>query len=229
MESSCKNCVFGISFQHGKELIVLCTNCPQNPGELVEVKPVLVCKNHNAPPFRLDPPTPPNDEIRYIALTKGKFTIVDAEDFERLNQYRWFCLTCKWGCYAARNSRKNESEKRHTILMHKEIVGAPEGFLVDHVNNNTLDNRKENLRPATPSQNICNRRLNKTGCSSKFRGVFWDKRKNKWGAAIEYERKKINLGYFADEIDAAKAYDRAAKKYHGQFARLNFPEEATPS
>ena len=226
MESICKQCVFGISFQHGKDLIVLCTNSPEKPGELVETRPLLTCKNHKAGPLRLDPPQPPNDEIRYIALTRGKFAIVDAEDYERLSQYRWFCLSCQWGFYAARNSRKNESDKRRTILMHKEIVSAPDGFLIDHINNNSLDNRKSNLRPATPSQNICNRRLSKAGCYSQYRGVTWDKRKNKWMAHITHEKKSIFLGYFNSEIDAAHAYDQAAIKYHGEFARLNFPLES---
>jgi hypothetical protein len=224
MENLCKQCVFGISFQHGKEEIVLCTNSPEKPGELVEIRPMLTCKNHKAGPLRLDPPQSPNDEIRYIALTRGKFAIVDADDYERLSQYRWFALYTKWGFYAARNSRKDESGKRHTILMHREILGVPHGFLVDHVNNNSLDDRKSNLRPATPSQNICNRRLSKAGCSSKYRGVFWYKRAKKWCAAINHERKYIRLGLFSSEIEAAKAYDAAARKYHGEFARLNFPE-----
>jgi hypothetical protein len=103
------------------------------------------------------------------------------------------------------------------------------GRVVDHRNNDGLDNRRANLRPATQSQNMINR-PKKPNTASKYRGVRWDKSRNLWYSEIHfrYKGRRIRkfLGRFKNEIDAAKAYDEAAKKYHGEFARLNFPSEA---
>jgi hypothetical protein len=103
-------------------------------------------------------------------------------------------------------------------------MNPPRGFLVDHKNLNTLDNTRTNLRLATRSQNMFNRNKIKSNTSSRFRGVCFDKRRKKWCAYITVEGKRIWLGTFDNEIDAAMAYDAAAKKYHGEFARLNFSE-----
>ena len=105
---------------------------------------------------------------------------------------------------------------------------APVELLVDHRNNNGLDNRRDNLRLATSSQNNCNSRKRKN-TTSQFRGVCFCKAKGKWDANINLAGKRIWLGSFDSEIEAGKAYDEAAKKCHGEFARLNFPEVATPS
>jgi hypothetical protein len=107
-------------------------------------------------------------------------------------------------------------------------MNAPRGLLVDHRNTNGLDNRRSNLRLATYSQNNCNKAKRKN-TSSRYVGVCFNKQLKRWGAYIKPQGKKIFLGYFDNEIDAAHAYDAAARKYHGEFARLNFPEEAPVS
>ena len=113
------------------------------------------------------------------------------------------------------------------VRMHREIMNAPDGLLVDHQNGKTLDNRRSNLRLATHSQNMCNKPKTSTKSTSRFRGVYLDKRKGRWVAKIQINRKCIWLGHFNNEIEAARAYDAAAKMYHKEFARLNFPEGAT--
>jgi hypothetical protein len=229
MENLCKQCVFGVSFQHGKEQIVLCTNSPDKPGELMEIRPMLTCKNHQSGPLRVNPPVPPNNEVRYIPLTRGKFAIVDADDFEKFGKLKWFASGPEKYPYAVRAIYHKDGLKE-TLYLHREIIKASGGeiaqqgrILVDHINRRTLDDRKVNLRWATKSENAANMEVDKEGCSSKYRGVFWHKGAKKWVARITVGRKRIHLGVFDDEIEAAKAYDEAARKYYGEYARLNFP------
>ena len=106
--------------------------------------------------------------------------------------------------------------------MHREIMHAPKGMVVDHIDGNSLNNRRSNLRLCTVSQNHQNRR--RTYGSSKYKGAWWDKRRNKWVAAITFKGKYIYLGFFDNEIDAGKAYDRKAAELFGEFAYLNFPD-----
>jgi hypothetical protein len=108
--------------------------------------------------------------------------------------------------------------------MHREIMNPPEGLVVDHIDHNGLNNRKSNLRICTRSQNQCNQY--RFDGKSKYKGVAWFKRTRKWTAAVCLRGKRYRLGYFEREIDAAMAYDKAAKKYHREFACLNFPEVA---
>ncbi|MBA7605706.1 hypothetical protein ES703_12840 [subsurface metagenome] len=152
-----------------------------------------------------------------IALTQGKFAIVDAEDYGRLNQDKWYAGKCKNTYYAGR------VEGGKTIKMHREIMRAPKGVLVDHINHNGLDNRKSNLRLCTNAQNCYNQQACATG-TSKYKGVSWHKSRSKWSARIRCDRKLYNLGEFDNEMEAAMAYDDKAVELFGEFAYPNFPE-----
>jgi hypothetical protein len=163
--------------------------------------------------------------FRKIYLGEGRFALVDPEDFYWLNSFHWYAEIKSKLIYAARNVIL-AGEKKIIFSMHREIMNAPDGLLVDHKNCDTLDNRRENLRLATRAQNNCNRRKTKSKTSSRFIGVCFHKRHQRWCVDIRHNGKKIWLGSFVSEIDAAHAYDEAAKKYHGEFARLNFPEVA---
>lgn len=156
--------------------------------------------------------------MKTIELTQGKETIVDDEDYERIinSDYQWYAIHNR-KTYYAYGHRNGEY-----MLMHRFIMGAPSNLEIDHINRNGLDNRRSNLRLATPSQNRCNAIYpNKTG----YRGVHIDNRKNKKyraGISINGKSKKLGLYYTAEE--AAMAYDEAAKMYHGEYATLNFPD-----
>jgi hypothetical protein len=160
--------------------------------------------------------------FRRIPLTQGQFAIVDPEDYPRLAKYKWHANKARDTYYAQRKLWLPRLKKEITIKMHRQILNVPHNLLVDHINHNPLDNRKANLRPATHSQNTCNTPKYRRS-RSRYKGVTWHKPKQKWNARIRKNRRTISLGYFNNEIDAAKAYDRAAKKYHGDFAVLNSP------
>ena len=158
---------------------------------------------------------------RKIRLTEGKFALVDQNDFYWLNNFDWFTKRNRTSFYAARFN--NDLPKGPTIVsMHRQIMNSPLGLVVDHRNLDGLDNRRSNLRIATYSENNCNKPKRKN-TSSRFVGVCFDKRCGRWVAYIQMNRKRIQLGYFDNEIAAARAYDEAARKYHKDFARLNFP------
>jgi len=162
---------------------------------------------------------------RKISLGEGKFTIVDPQDFYGFNIFNWCFEEDGWNIYAVRIEGDSVGNKRYKIVsLHRAIMNHPQGLLIDHRNNNGLDNRRANLRKATKSQNVCNRRK-QANTSSRFRGVSFDKRRGAWAVNITSQRKQKWIGYFDNEIDAAKAYDKAARKYHKEFAKLNFPEE----
>jgi hypothetical protein len=165
---------------------------------------------------------------RKIDLGEREWAIVDPQDYYWLSNFKWSVVGYDEHIYAARIIRKTEYGRIKTVYLHREIMKAPKGLLVDHRNNDGLDNRRTNLRLATHSQNCCNR-PKKANTSSRFTGVFFMKQRNRWRALIKHHRKSIFLGYYKNDIAAAKAYDEAAKKYHGEFARLNFPEEAPVS
>lgn len=156
-----------------------------------------------------------------IPLTQGMVAIVDDEDYEQLSSYHWQYQ--KETGYARRNDGTRKTH-RH-IYMHRQIMNAAPGIQVDHIHGNKLDNRKSELRLCTNKENSRNqspvsekRRRTKT---SKFKGVCWAKNRGRWVAHITVDRRCIHLGYFDHEIDAANAYDNAAKAYYGEYARIN--------
>jgi hypothetical protein len=162
--------------------------------------------------------------FRKIDLGDSVFTIVEPLDYYRLNCFKWTINGNGIKFYAVRYAKIGPG-KTKTIRLHREIMNPPAGLLVDHRNLDSLDNRRANLRIATHSQNQCNKSKTKSRTLSRFVGVTRDKNRSKWEARLKHHGKKIWLGRFDSEIDAARAYDRAAIKYHKEFARLNFPEE----
>ncbi len=228
MKKRCKECAFCIKTRDGGKRILFCTNRPEKNGELARTDENGVCENWRAKRgagYREELEQPMDEGIRYIPLTRGKFAIVDADDYEWASKFKWHASGQEKYPYACR-ALYYEGKLKKMIYLHREILAAPKELLADHINGNPLDDRKENLREATKSENACNMNLNKEGCSSIYRGVGWHKGVGKWVARITIGRRRIHLGVFDDEIEAAKAYDEAAKIYHGEFARLNFPEES---
>lgn len=151
--------------------------------------------------------------MREIKLTKGKVTLVDDEDYDRLTHFKW---NCDEG-YAKRMTYKHGEKRKHITIGH-EILGVNPGreVIIDHINRDRLDNRKENLRICNYQKNSLNRPH-----KNRFRGVNWNQKSGKWQTEIKSGKQRIFLGMFDCELEAAKAYDQAAQKYHGEFAILN--------
>jgi len=158
------------------------------------------------------------DGAKLIPLTQGKFAIVDARDYEQLSKYRWYAARSRRTYYAIRSVKRS----RVQIRMHRQILSAPPHLLVDHINNNGLDNRRSYLRLCTRAQNALNQRPRR-GTSSRYKGVHFHKRLKKFQASITLNQKRYHLGYFKSEIEAAIAYDIKAIDFFGEFAYLNFP------
>lgn len=157
--------------------------------------------------------------VKYIELTQGKRAIVDDEDFEWLNQYRWSAAHTKER-WSAVGPIRGEDGKNKTIAMHRLILNAPNGMFVDHINHDPLDNRRANIRLCTPAENTRNRRPQKNG--SGYKGVRYKKNQNLWEARIRLNGKRRSIGYYATAVRAAIAYDKAAREMHGEFAHTNF-------
>lgn len=158
-------------------------------------------------------------DIMAIPLTQGLYALVDGKDYDWLMQRKWWAVKGGRSYYAVRQV----GEKRKTIWMHREILNTPQGSFTDHINHNGLDNRKQNLRICTHSQNLRNQKLQQER-TSKYKGVSWQKNCTMWVAFIGYKGKKIYLGAFDNEIEAAKKYDQKAKELFGEFAYTNFPQ-----
>jgi hypothetical protein len=150
-------------------------------------------------------------DMREISLGHGKVMLVDDEDYDFMTQFEW--------------RAKKDSEGRYyahaTLVAHKLLVKYS---IVDHVNGNGLDNRKENLRVATPQQNSWNRGI-RSDSRTGYKGVRYIPDRDAYSVRIQVNGQRKYLGYFKDPVEAAKAYDVAAREHFGEFARPNFPNK----
>jgi hypothetical protein len=224
----CHDCVYAIrsammaicGFASGWGVRMLCVNHADSPGKPRNVGPGGACRNFHPkhkPPVRVEPPPPPSDDVRYIGLTRGLFVIVDAADYDCLNKYRWHAMGTDRHPYAVRMAH------RRLIRMHNVILPPPPGKVVDHINGNTLDNRRCNLRICTIQENSFNRRpSSKTG----LKGVNFHR--GKWDAQIGHNGKQITIGSFATKEEAVRARDAKAIELWGEYAWLNDPAAQPP-
>jgi len=153
-----------------------------------------------------------------ITAVCGTDIEVDPEDWIYLRLYSWQILTTKCGKQYARRTEKLKGKSR-TLLMHRQIMKPDYGFVVDHINGDTLNNRRFNLRICTQSQNLYNRRTPRT------KGVGFHKGSRRFRAYINVDKRPITLGYFKTVEEAIESYNQAALKYHGEYAVQNRVEE----
>lgn len=156
-----------------------------------------------------------NDIFILSIINSDKLCLIDEEDKERVLKIRW---------YVDKAGRVLASPKvSNSFYLHRFVMKSKKKDYIDldHINRNPLDNRKCNLRAATPSQNAINRAKFKGTYSSQYKGVHYNKARKTWKASIYKDWQLIHLGTFRSEIDAAKAYNRAAKNLHGKFAYIN--------
>ena len=151
-----------------------------------------------------------------IPLTQNKFTKIDNDDYEIVKDYKW--------CYHQGYAKTNitlPNGKRKSLLMHRLILGLTDPKIqADHINHNKLDNRRNNLRSCNIQQNHMNQSSRKNS-TSKYLGVSWNKNAKKWHSNIRFNNKRIHLGLYTNENDAAKAYNLKAKELFKEFANLN--------
>jgi hypothetical protein len=165
-------------------------------------------------------------EIRKLIIESkhGTFTVrYDAEDAPKVEPYKWHVMKGHSTYYVRRQTAR---PNRRNLLLHREITECPKGKMIDHKNGNGLDNRRENLRICTMSENMMNRGKTKVH-SGKYKGVYdcGDSKTNPYTAKIQKDGKVYHLGHHRTLEEAAKVYDVKAKELHGVFAKLNFPED----
>ena len=149
-----------------------------------------------------------------FTLKCGAVVLIDDVDLPLLTNYHW--NLSHYG-YVVRYEGSSRNKTQRTIFLHHTILQT--SGRIDHKNRNKLDNQRKNLRPATGAQNAQNRA--KFNGTSRFKGVFWFKRDSRWAAQVKINGRSTHLGYFVDEVKAARAYDQAALLHFGEFARIN--------
>ena len=152
-----------------------------------------------------------------IPLTQGKVALIDDEDFERVSQFKWWIAKRRDGKFYARREMNGKS-----IFLHRFLMDAPPGMEVDHKNGDGLNCQRYNMRLATRAGNSKNQNKHSNNTSG-FKGVCFDKKRGKYRAKICADGVHHHLGFYDDPVDAARTYDAAARKLHGDFAALNFP------
>jgi hypothetical protein len=168
--------------------------------------------------------------MKTISLSRGMSALVDDEDYDALNAFKWFACPRHGLWYAVRNGKRVKTDgriKRGKIWMHRVVTNAPEGSsgqMVDHKDGDGLNNQRENLRLGTSGQNQQNRHRLTTNTSG-YRGVTWHRRLGKWQAQIKLDNKNMYLGVFEHAEDAARAYDKKAEEVFGEFAVPNLQKE----
>lgn len=165
--------------------------------------------------------------MREVELRNGGVALVDDEDYEEISKGKWWANGKGGHLYAQRSKKVPGTQRVRTLMMHREIMKAPDGMDVDHINGNGLDNRRENLRVVAHWQNLHNAgkpSSNTTG----YKGVAYFPPTDRWAAHIGIRGKQRCLGYFATKEGAARAYDAAARRMVGECAGTNFDEPAQP-
>ncbi len=173
------------------------------------------------------PPMPiTKGKLLIIGLSRDKISLIDKDDID-LSRVKWTFTT---DGYACRNTGSRSKKNKRMIYLHRIILERKLNRPLtneentDHKNGNRLDNRRSNLRIATYSQNAKHQIAKIPNTSSIYKGVFWHKKNRKWIAQINSDGVHYSLGSYKNEMEAAIAYDEGAKKYHGEFAALNFPD-----
>lgn len=162
----------------------------------------------------------------FLELNRGQVARVDKNGYEKARHLNWRAQYYpKLNQFYAVRGKMIDGKFVLTFL-HRFLMDAPDGMVVDHINHDTLDCRFENMRLCSHSENMRNRKSTRKS-SSRYLGVSLCKRTNRWLARIKSNGQERYLGYYKSEINAAKAYDKAAKEIHGEFANLNFPESET--
>lgn len=164
--------------------------------------------------------------MKIINLSKGYSTQVDDEDFDLLNRYSWWiCEVKSKRAVKIQLSAQTEIDGK-TVKIHRMIMSPPDGMDIDHIDGNPLNNQKYNLRICTRQENLRNTgKYKRKNSSSKYKGVSFHKKANKWEAGLKVDGKRKWLGLFDLEIDAAKAYNEAVLTYFGNFAKINKIED----
>lgn len=180
-------------------------------------------KRYPLRPFRVD------GDVAYLLLTQGHEAVVDAEDIGKLSLFNWQAQVHKYPdgrVRCVRACRSTYSNGALTLLyLHRVVLGAPPGVVVDHINGNTLDNRKINLREATPKENSRNARK-RVDNSSGYKGVSFNKHTQSWQARIRVDGCLKYLGVYETAEEGYEAYCKAALKYHGEFCNVGTEQES---